>query len=133
MEIKVKKWGNTTVGRRGEDYINFKTEKAEKLLSFVETGIPGFRSHIEKYYTSTPLTWRDYTGTWAGSAYGILKDYKNLVKSFIMPRSKIPNLYFTGQNLNLHGILGVTIGSFMTCGELVGPKYLIKKVKESLH
>ena len=130
---EVKKWENTTVGKRGEDYKNFKTEKAEKLLSFVETRIPGFSSHIEKYYTSTPLTWRNYTGTCAGSAYGILKDYKNLVKSFIMPRSKIPNLYFTGQNLSLHGILGVTIGSVITCGEFVGLKYLIKKVKKSLY
>jgi len=32
----------------------------------------------------------------------------------------------TGQNLNLHGVLGVSMTSFFTCAEIVGMDTLIK-------
>ena len=126
---ELKKWENTFVEKRGDEYLDFKKRKAEKLLDLVEQKFPEIRSKIKSYYTSTPLTYRDYTGTVDGSSYGILKDYNAPFKSLILPKTKIPNLFFTGQNLNLHGILGVTIGSIMTCGELVGQEYLIDKVR----
>ncbi|MFH0865732.1 MAG: NAD(P)-binding protein [Bacteroidota bacterium] len=128
---EVKKWENTFVENRGSDYIEFKKQKAEKLLDAVEKKIPGIRNKIKNYYTSTPLTYRDYTGTPQGSAYGMMKDYNNPLKTLIMPRTKIPNLFFTGQNLNVHGILGVTIGAVMTCGELLGLNYLVDRIRKN--
>ncbi|MBL7105652.1 MAG: NAD(P)/FAD-dependent oxidoreductase [Bacteroidales bacterium] len=125
---ELKKWENTTVEKRGSHYLDLKKRKAEDLLDLVEQKFPGIRNKIKSYYTSTPLTYRDFTGTVEGSSYGILKDYNDPFKSIILPKTKIPNLFFTGQNLNLHGILGVTIGSVMTCGELVGLEYLINKI-----
>ena len=77
------------------------------------------------------MTYRDYTGTIKGSAYGILKDYNNPLKAFIPTKTKIPNLFLTGQNIGLHGILGVTIGSLLTCSEFLGLNYLIRKVNEA--
>ncbi len=126
---EVKKWENSFVGNRGEDYETFKLEKAEKLLNLVEQKFPGFRSKIFKFYTSSPLTYRDYTGTVDGSAYGILKDAKEPLKSVILPKTKIPNLFFTGQNINLHGILGVTITSVLTSAEFTGLNYLMNKIR----
>ncbi len=127
---EVKKWEKTYTEQRGEDYLEFKTKKAEKLLDFVEKKFPGLRSKIKCYYTSTPLTYRDYTGTPNGSAYGIIKKYNNPVSTIIKPKTRIENLYFTGQNLNMHGILGVSIGAVLTCAEIVGYNYLIKKIKD---
>ena len=123
------KWENTSVENRGEEYKAFKISKAEKLLDVVEKKFPNIRTKIKNYYTSTPLTYRDYTGTYEGTSYGILKNFNNPYKTIITPKTKIPNLFFTGQNLNIHGILGVAIGAVMTCGELVGLDYLIKKIK----
>lgn len=127
---EVKKWENTSVENRGADYIDFKRQKAEQLLNEVEKKFPDIKKHIKNLYTSTPLTYRDYTGTPGGSAYGILKDYSSPFKALIMPKTKIPNLYFTGQNLNIHGILGVTIGAVMTCGEMLGLDYLVRKISK---
>jgi len=124
------KWENTTVENRGEDYKEFKIRKAEKLLDLVEKKIPDIRTKIKKYYTSTPLTYRDYTGTFEGSSYGILKDFNDPYKSLIIPKTKVPNLFFTGQNLNIHGILGVTIGAVMTCGEFIGLENLMNKIRK---
>lgn len=132
MSIKdVEKWENTWIEQRGNEYLEFKQHKAEQLIDLVEQLFPNIRNCIDCYYTSTPLTYRDYTGTPEGSAYGILKDSKNLLKTIILPKTKIGNLFFTGQNLNLHGILGVAIASVMTCSEIVGHEYLVNKIIES--
>ena len=40
----------------------------------------------------------------------------------------IPNLLLTGQSLNLHGILGVSMTSFLTCAEILG----MDKINEEL-
>jgi len=125
---EVEKWENTTVENRGEDYKQFKKEKAEKLIDFISSKIPDIRDYIDTYYTSTPLTYRDYTASVNGSAYGAIKDYSFPLKSIIQPQSKIPNLLFTGQNLNVHGILGVTIGSILTCSAILGDEYMLDKI-----
>ena len=50
------------------------------------------------------------------------------LRSIILPRTRISNLLFTGQNLNLHGVLGVTASAVITCSELLGLEYLSKKI-----
>jgi all-trans-retinol 13,14-reductase len=128
---ELQKWVGTRTGDRGNEYLEFKNRKAEVLIEAVEAQFPGLHRHIEAFYTSTPLTWRDFTGTRAGSAYGVLKDYQRPLESVIMPRTKVPNLYMTGQNTNVHGILGVTISSVVTCGELLDIQYLIRKIRQA--
>jgi all-trans-retinol 13,14-reductase len=115
---------------RGGEYEAFKIRKAERLLDKVEKKFPGIRDCIKSYYCATPLSYRDYIGNDDGSLYGITKDYKNPLKSFISPRTKLPNLYLTGQNLNLHGILGVTVSALVTCGEFIGLEELVKRIND---
>lgn len=133
---EVKKWEHTfnTVSQeenRGDDYEEFKRTKSEKLFDLVETRFPGFKAAIKSYYAATPLSMRDYIGTDDGSLYGIVKDYREPMRTFISPRTKIPNLLLTGQNLNLHGVLGVTVSSVLTCSEILGSEYLIEKVRNA--
>jgi all-trans-retinol 13,14-reductase len=124
-------WEKTTVEKRGDDYREFKKMKAEKLFEVVEADFPGIRSKTEAYYTSTPLTYRDYIGSPTGSFYGMLKDFRDPLRSMVMPRTTIPNLLLTGQNINIHGVIGVTICSVLTCSELLGTQYLVEKMGNS--
>lgn len=129
----VKQWEqtiNTTVeeGDRGKDYEAFKKQKAEKLLDAVAVKFPEIRSCIQNYYTSTPLSYRDYIGTGDGNMYGIIKDFNDPLKTSINTRTKIPNLFLTGQNTNMHGVLGVSIGAILTCMNLLGKEYLLNKI-----
>jgi all-trans-retinol 13,14-reductase len=126
---ELEKWQDTTTGNRGDEYLEFKIRKSEALLDNLEMQFPGIRSCVDTYYSSTPLTWRDYTGTRAGSAFGLLKDFNRPMESIILPRTKIRNLFLTGQNTNVHGILGVTISSLITCGEITDIKNLIRKIR----
>ena len=121
---EVEKWENTRVGHRGTDYEAFKKEHAERLIAAVEEEFPGLASQIESYYTSTPLTYRDYTGAERGGMYGIAKDISLGPASRVHHRTKIPNLLLTGQNINSHGVLGVLVGTLVTCGEIIGAEAL---------
>lgn len=103
-------------------------EKAKQLLEFIKSHGIDFTDHIETMYTTTPLSYRDFTGTCDGSAYGIIKDYKCPQIGFVSTRTKLGNLFLTGQNLNVHGALGVTLTSIITCGELLGHEYLAKRI-----
>lgn len=127
---EVAQWQDTKVGHRGNDYELFKTMKAERLLDAVEHDFPNLRSDIAHYYTSTPLTYRDYTGTEQGSMYGIAKDIHLGPAARVHHRTKIPNLLLTGQNINSHGVLGVMVGTVVTCSELIGSETIIKQIKE---
>jgi len=124
---------NTTTNEndRGETYNEFKKRKAEILLDAVERKFPGLRDCIKTYYTATPLSYRDYIGNDDGSLYGIVKDYKHTLKTFISPRTKLPNLFLTGQNLNLHGILGASMSAIVTCCALLGNDDIVAKIRNA--
>jgi all-trans-retinol 13,14-reductase len=124
-------WVNTRVENRGEEYMAFKQKKGEKLLELLEIDFPGIKGAVKSWYTSTPLTYRDYTGTWEGSVYGLMKDYNNPMKTLLLPRTRVSNLLLTGQNISIHGVVGVTIGAFLTCSELLGKQYLIEKIRHA--
>ena len=120
MQMKdVERWRGTVVGHRGEDYEAFKRQKAECLLATLERQMPGLRDSIKRYYTSTPLTYLDYTGTEGGSMYGVAKDVRMGAACRVPHKTKIPNVFQTGQNINSHGMLGVIVGSIVTCSELM--------------
>ena len=119
------------VDDRGPEYEAFKKRKAEVLLDCVEEKFPGLKDCIKTYYTATPLSYRDYVGNDDGSMYGIAKDYQNPLKTFISPRTKIPNLFLTGQNLNLHGILGATMSGLVTCTAFLGNENIIDKIRNA--
>ncbi len=132
MQMKdVEQWGGTKVGHRGDDYEAFKLQKAELLLESVEKQFPGLRSHIKHYYTSTPLTYRDYTGTEGGSMYGVAHDIHLGAACRVPHRTKIPNLLQTGQNINSHGILGVIVGAIVTCSELLTAEKIYQQIIEA--
>ncbi len=115
----VESWAGTTVGHRGQDYEDFKQRKAQNLLESLEKHFPGITSYIAHYYTSTPLTYRDYTGTERGGMYGIAKDIALGPAGRVPHRTKVPNLLQTGQNINSHGMQGVLVGTMVTCSELL--------------
>lgn len=120
MQMKdVEQWVGTKIGHRGDKYEEFKRNRAEKLISALENDFPGISNNIEKYYTSTPLTYLDYTGTEGGSMYGIAKDVSNSAGGRVSHKTKIPNLFLAGQNVNSHGMLGTIVGSIVTCGEII--------------
>lgn len=132
---ELKQWENTyntTADKhdRGETYEAFKIRKAEKFLKKIENKFPGIRDCIKSIHTSTPLSYRDYIGGYKGNMYGYEKDSNNPMKTFIASKTKLDNLYLTGQSINMHGVLGVTIGAVVTCSEIIGKDKLVSKINQ---
>lgn len=133
---EVEEWSETfntvaMAGERGESYEEFKLRKEELVIKRLEKIFPDLRKSIRSVYSSTPLTYKDYIGTEDGALYGILKDHNNIMLSKINARTRVPNLYQTGQNLVFHGILGATIGALVTCFNFIDSKELIEKIKDA--
>ena len=111
-------WEDTVVGRRDELYEQQKERLADECILLAERVIPGLRDMVEKRYTSTPLTWRDYTLSPCGSAFGVRKDCRQPLVTMLSPKTPVPNLFLTGQSLVLHGLEGVTMTAFKTLEEV---------------
>ncbi len=128
---RFRKWSDTDTDKRGKEYEDLKTSLAEKLLSRVYEQFPALKSSIEKYYCSTPLTQIDYTGSPEGSAYGLIKDSEEPIKSHVLPKTRISNLFLTGQNTNAHGMLGVSTGALITIAHITDINNIIKKIRDA--
>lgn len=123
-------WMSTRVGKRGTAYIEMKNQKVKECLALAERSVPGLGDMVEECYTSTPLTWRDYTNVPNGAAYGMRKDCENSLSTMLSIRTPINNLLLTGQNIIVHGIHGVTMTALFTCAYLLGGEYIVKQLRK---
>lgn len=113
-------WNGTQTGRRGDDYREFKERKAERLIAAAAEHYPELRDRVERWWTSTPLTYRDYTGAVGGGLYGVAKDVELGLSGRVPYRTRVRNLFMAGQSVNSHGILGVLVGSMVVCDNILG-------------
>lgn len=126
---EVQRWVGTKTGHRGKEYEAFKRRKAELLIDALEEEIPNIRYYIEGYYTSTPLTYYDYTRTPDGAMFGIRKDVQTIGLNGISCKTRIPNLLLCGQSITSHGMFGVIAGSFITCSEILSKETIVSQLK----
>ena len=105
-------------------YRTWKAELAEHCIRQASQRLDGLREAIDAVYTSSPLTWKSYTG--AASAFGIRKDFRRPEETFLSPRTPVEGLYLTGQNLNIHGVLGVSMTALHTCAQILGYDKIIE-------
>lgn len=127
----MKPWENTTVGRRGKEYEEYKQMLAERLLDALEESFPGIRDTIASYYVATPLTYRDYTSTPNGSVYGLVRDLNLGLEGKVKYKTRVPNLFFTGQNIIAHGILGVLASTMIVARHLIGDEEIVHQMVEA--
>lgn len=113
---------------RSESYFQFKTQIGMKIVEEIDKIIPHLKTSISKIDISTPLTYRDYLNIPNGSMYGVKKNVNDLDHLALSTKTKIKNLFLTGQNINMHGILGVAITSILTSSELLGLNFLIDEI-----
>jgi all-trans-retinol 13,14-reductase len=130
---EVKAWENSfnTVSKefnRGTSYEEFKEEKANLLLDQLYKKFPQLKGNVLNMHTSTPLSFRDYIGCPTGSLYGFERSYEDPMRTALAVQTRIPNLRLTGQNVNIHGILGVTVSAVLACIGLVDREKLLTDI-----
>lgn len=88
---------------------------AASLIAKAAERLPGLPEAIERYWTSSAKTWEHFTGTPGGTAYGIRKRGP---EDYLTPRTPLPWLFLTGQNIGLHGVLGTSVSAINTCNAI---------------
>ena len=63
--------------------------------------------------------------------YGVQKDITLGAAGRVPYRTKIPNLLLAGQNVNSHGMLGVLVGTMVTCSALVPAEEIYKQIQQA--
>lgn len=125
---EVKQWEHSKTGKRGPEYEAFKTQQGADLLRVVEQAVPEYAGRMKQVEVSTPLSNRDYTGAVAGGMYGLMRSMDQWGKYALQARTRIDNLLLTGQSIMMPGVVGVTIGAFVTCSYLLGFEHVFEKV-----
>ena len=107
--------------RRGVDYESAKDRITRALLDLVERHHPGFGDLVEYAELATPLTFEHFTAAPSGAIYGYPATPQKYRKTWLGPSTPIQNLYLTGSDVALLGIMGAVMGAVVTASCLLGP------------
>ncbi len=119
-------WEKTMSGRRGEDYKEAKEKRAHWMIEEAAE-LFGIRD-INLLDVYSPLTIRDGVNSPGGSAYGIMRTTKQLMKVASLNRVPVKGLFLAGQNRLASGIMGTMLGSFQAVRQMIGHEKFIREV-----
>jgi len=106
--------------RRGLDYDAAKNRITRALLDIVERHHPGFGDLVEYSELATPLTFERFTAAPSGSIYGYPATPERYGKAWLGPRTAIQNLYLTGTDAAMLGVMGALLGAVVTASCVLG-------------
>ena len=102
-----------------EAYLEAKRRYTERLLAAAEAVLPGLRDRIVFQETATPLTHTRFTGSTAGTSYGIAATPAQFLKGRPGARTEIEGLYLCGaSNRAGHGIAGVMLSGLLAAASI---------------
>jgi all-trans-retinol 13,14-reductase len=107
--------------RRGTDYESAKGRITEALLGLVEQQHPGFRELVAYAELATPLSFEHFTGAPSGTIYGYPATPDRFRKTWLTPKTPVRNLYLTGTDAAVLGVMGALMGGVATASTLLGP------------
>jgi all-trans-retinol 13,14-reductase len=113
-------WKDEPWGKRGEEYETLKEYFTQRMLEALYKKMPHLRGKIDYYETSTPLSTDFFCGYKQGELYGLDHDPKRFEQNWLRPKTSIPGLYLTGQDVLTCGIGGAMMAGVMTTVSVLG-------------
>ncbi|XP_048757507.2 all-trans-retinol 13,14-reductase-like [Ostrea edulis] len=117
-----KKWEESRVKHRGEDYEDLKTVIGKKMLDHCIRLYPSLEGKVKYFDVGSPLSNKYYLGFQQGEMYGLEHQMQRfLPEASIQLRAKtdIPGLYLTGQDIMSAGLTGALFGGLLCASELL--------------
>ncbi|MGB0494928.1 MAG: phytoene desaturase family protein [Kangiellaceae bacterium] len=124
------KWKGTTWGKRGEDYEAFVDQLTKKMLAVLYKRLPQLEGKIDYLEASTPLSTEFFCFYDRGEIYGLEHDPSRFKQDWLQPKSKIPGLWLTGQDVLSCGVAGAMIAGFLAAVQMLGWRQGIKLAKQ---
>jgi all-trans-retinol 13,14-reductase len=111
-------WETTRIGRRPADYLEFKQKIEDRLLEQFKVCFPALAPMIAHCELSTPLSTVAFTGAEHGGIYGLETSPRRFLSTSLNPRTPVPGLYLTGQDVASPGITGAMMAGVMTAASI---------------
>ncbi len=124
------KWQETTWGKRGDDYDAFKAALGERLMAHLYEKLPHLRDSVDYYEVSTPLSTNWFGGYHQGELYGLAHTSERMQQDWLRPKTRIPGLWLTGQDVLTCGVTGAMMAGMLTTMSLVGPRKMAPLMKQ---
>jgi all-trans-retinol 13,14-reductase len=117
-------WKGTIWGKRGEDYEALKAELSERLLRHLYDKLPQLEGRIDYHELSTPLSTEWFAAYQRGELYGLDHTPQRLRQDWLTPRTRIPGLWLTGQDVLTCGVTGAMMAGLLTVTAMVGGRQM---------
>ena len=118
-----KKWAKNPVKRRGDEYDGIKNTIGEILIRQVIKLFPQIENHIDYKDIGTPVTNEYYLAQPHGELYGLDHTYERMepwMAARLRPKTDLPGLYLTGQDILSCGFTGALYGGLLTASSILG-------------
>ena len=123
-------WAGTVWGKRGDDYEALKAAFGERLLAHLVAKLPQLRGRIAYWEVSTPLTMQ-WFGAWQhGELYGLDHDPARMRARWLRPRTAVPGLWLTGQDVMSCGVGGAMMGGVACATAVAGMRRMAPVMKQ---
>ncbi len=122
-------WQGSTWGKRGEAYDALKAEFGERLMQHLYDKLPQLNGKVDYYEVSTPLSTDWFAGYQRGELYGLDHTAERLQQKWLGPRTKIPGLWLTGQDVLTAGVTGAMMSGLLTTMAMVGMRKMTPLMK----
>jgi all-trans-retinol 13,14-reductase len=107
-------WADKPWGKRGEDYEAAKEAYAQRLFARLYEHFPQLKGKVDYYELSTPLSTDYFCRYSEGEIYGLNHTPERFEQDWLKPKTRIPGLYLTGQDVMTCGVAGAMIGGLLT-------------------
>ena len=122
-------WQGSTWGKRGDDYEAFKAELGERLMQHLYDKLPKLQGKVDYYEVSTPLSTDWFGGYRHGELYGLAHSPERMRQKWLGPRTRIPGLWLTGQDVLTCGVTGAMMAGMLTTMAMVGMRRMTPLMK----
>jgi all-trans-retinol 13,14-reductase len=122
-------WAGRTWGKRGDDYEALKESYGERLLEHLYAKVPQVRGRIDYWEVSTPLSMQWFCGWERGELYGLDHDPVRMQQRWLRPRTKVPGLWLTGQDVMSCGVTGAMMGGLAAATSVAGMRRMAPVMK----
>ncbi len=113
-------WEDQAWPRRSVDYLALKAGIAERIVTRLETALPGFRAAMDGIEIATPLSFAHFQGSRRGSFYGIQPTPEKALARLTRVRTPVPRLLLTGQDVLMPGIVPSMIAGALAAASVLG-------------
>jgi len=122
-------WQDKTWGKRGDDYEALKDSFGERLMQHLYDKLPQLQGKVDYYEVSTPLSTDWFGGYRHGELYGLAHTAERLQQNWLGPRTRIPGLWLTGQDVLTCGVTGAMMAGMLTTMAMIGGRRMTPLMK----